>query len=468
MTEVTAPRDVQIATYVSIGTVSGSSPGEPARHLENGVVVRRTFAHFYPPTAAEFERLWAKGAIVLDTNVLLNLYRYSEASRGEFAAVLETLSDRLWIPHQVALEFHKNRLQVIGEQVSAFDAVIKKLSSARDAFEGDMGAYRKNESIDVASLISRHQLMTTELIESVVSAKNAHPQVPYGADEDPTVILVTALFKDRVGEPFDDDRMKSLLEDGAKRYQLKTPPGYKDADKPEPGRYGDLVLWMQILDQAKTTEQDVLFITDDSKEDWWRKERGKTVGPRPELIREFAMDTGRQVHFYAPQQFLERARDKFGANISQSTYEEVEKLSAQHASDRLHDLVDTRLSAEHVRAQIRETKARLALLDSPRMRPLSSATRLAQIEEELRGLERSKARLVKALNATDDPAERDAATDSLIDIQFDIDRVVLAFTDEQEDQAAMADFPTERQRLNFQLLELNREYEMLAPNDNRS
>ena len=31
----------------------------------------------------------------------------------------------------------------------------------------------------------------------------------------------------------------------------------------------------------------------------------------------------------------------------------------------------------------------------------------------------------------------------------------------------MADFPNERQRLEFQLLELKREYEFLAPNDNR-
>lgn len=429
--------------------------------------MRRILAHFYPPTQTEFEDLWTNGAIVLDTNVLLNLYRYSDASRIQFAAVLQTLAERLWIPHQIAIEFHKNRIQVIDEQLLAFDSVIKKLSSARDSFDGEMGPFRKNESIDVANLISRHHSMSTELIEMVTAAKSAHILVPHNADEDTTAILVTALFEDRVGEPFEDDRLKKLYEVGVKRYQSKTPPGYKDSDKPEPEKYGDLVLWMQILEYANDNQQDVLFITDDAKEDWWRRERGKTIGPRPELIREFKNHTGRQVHFYSPQQFLERARDKFDANISQSTYDEVENLSAQHESDRLHDLVDLRLSAERVRAQIRETSARLALLDSPRMRPLSSATRMAHIEQELRTLERSKARLVEAINATDDPEGQDAAKGRLIDIQIDIDRVVQAFINEQEDQAVMADFPNERQRLEFQLLELKREYEFLTPNDNR-
>lgn len=451
-----------------VGAVVETSPGEPAYHLDMGAVVRRILAHFYPPTPAEFEELWTNGVIVLDTNVLLNLYRYSEASRTEFSAVLEALAERLWIPHQVALEFHKNRLRVIGEQLSAFDSVIRKLSDAGISFEGEMGEFRKNESMDVGTLVSRHKSMSSELIEMVKALKSAHPQVPHNADEDPTAILVTALFDSRVGEPFDADQMKSLYENGAKRYQSKTPPGYKDADKAEPERYGDLVLWKQILERAKHSQQDVLFITDDAKEDWWRRERGKTIGPRPELIQEFRTQTGHQVHFYSPNQFLKRARDQLDAKISQSTYDEVGNLSAQYESERLHDLVDLRLSAERVRAQIRETNARLAILDSPRTRPLSRATRLAQIEEDLHTLERTKSRLVKGLNATDDPEEQAAAMDHLIDLQADIDRVFEAFMDEQEDQAVMADFPAERDRLNFQLLELKREYEFLVPNDNRS
>lgn len=181
---------------------------------KQGVVVRRVLAHYYPPTETEFEQLWTKGAIVLDTNVLLNLYRYSDASRTEFAAVLQALALRLWIPHQVAFEFHKNRVQVINEQLSAFDSVVRKLSNAREAFEREMNAFRRNEAIDVATLIARHESVSTELIELVNAAKCAHPQLSHNADEDPTAIMVTTLFEDRVGEPFEDGPMKQLCEEG--------------------------------------------------------------------------------------------------------------------------------------------------------------------------------------------------------------------------------------------------------------
>jgi len=438
---------------------------EPAGDAKNGVVLRNILGYFYPPTGAEFKHLWARAAIVVDTNVLLNMYRYSVASRTEFAAVLQTLSDRLWIPHQVALEFHKNRLSVIDEQLSAFDSVLKKLSSARDAFAGDMGQFRKNESIDIAKLISHHQVMSNDLIAMVIAAKEAHPRVPQNMDEDMTAILVTSLFDGRVGEPFEEGRMKKLFEDGAKRYQSKVPPGYKDSNKPEPQKYGDLVLWMQLMEHAKSNEQDVLFITDDGKEDWWRQEHGKTIGPQPELIHEFKNQTGHQVHFYSPQQFLARAQDELNAHISQSTYDEVESISAQHESERLHDLAKWSVTAARIRSQIRETNSRLALLDSPRMGLVSSVSRMAQIEEELRSLDRSKARLGDALDSVDDLAEQDRLTENLLGLQAEIDLTIEAYIDEQETQTSIADAPSERRRLNSQLLELKREYEVLAPYD---
>ena len=43
--------------------------------------MRKTFPGYYRPTEAEFRRLWDKCIFVLDANVLLNLYRYSEETR---------------------------------------------------------------------------------------------------------------------------------------------------------------------------------------------------------------------------------------------------------------------------------------------------------------------------------------------------------------------------------------------------
>ena len=54
--------------------------------------------------------IWERGVIVLDTNILLNLYRYSEATRDDILSAMEKLKDRLWMPYQVGLEYFNNRI----------------------------------------------------------------------------------------------------------------------------------------------------------------------------------------------------------------------------------------------------------------------------------------------------------------------------------------------------------------------
>jgi hypothetical protein len=422
--------------------------------------VRKALAHYYPPTAEEFKELWENGAIVLDTNVLLDLYRYSEASRNEFAAVLRLLAERLWIPHQVALEFHKNRLQVIDDQLSAFDALTKKIESARSNLEGEMGAYSRNESMDIAVLISRSKEMFAELVEMVAGAKSSHRVIPHNVDEDTTAVFLTSLFEGRVGGPFSEVDLKQVYDDGAKRYKAKVPPGYRDADKPDPERYGDLVLWKQVLQFATETKKDVLFITGDSKEDWWRRERGKTIGPRPELIAEFRTHSERQVHFYAPKQFLERAQQHLNAEISQATYDEIDNLSTQQEADRAYHAVYPDSAVERLRARIRETRARLTQLELSHNRPLSNAKRMAKLQRLLSALDDEKTRLVEIFDGTEDPEDYAELSEMLILNQEKRDEVFEAFAQEHDEHLSTAESPDERARLMNLLAQLEVEYEM--------
>ena len=77
--------------------------------------MKELFPGYYRPSEDEFSDLWKNCVFILDTNVLLNLYRYSEESRNDFIKVLHKIETRLWIPHQVALEFQENRTKVIEE-----------------------------------------------------------------------------------------------------------------------------------------------------------------------------------------------------------------------------------------------------------------------------------------------------------------------------------------------------------------
>jgi hypothetical protein len=63
------------------------------------------FEGYQVPSNDEAELALRSGLVVVDTNALLNLYRYTERTRDDLFRVLESLGTRLWIPHQVMLEF---------------------------------------------------------------------------------------------------------------------------------------------------------------------------------------------------------------------------------------------------------------------------------------------------------------------------------------------------------------------------
>jgi hypothetical protein len=60
---------------------------------------------------------------------------------------------------------------------------------------------------------------------------------------------------------------------------LQIPPGYRDKNPKKEGfkKYGDGVLWFQVIDYAKSQKKTIILITDDQKDDWWRIEKGETL-----------------------------------------------------------------------------------------------------------------------------------------------------------------------------------------------
>jgi predicted nucleic acid-binding protein len=90
--------------------------------------MRKLFPGHYTPSEEEFGKIWKDGLIVFDTNVLLDLYRYSENTVKALFEVMESLEDRIWIPFQVSKEYHKNLNSVISDQVRKYESSIKTLT----------------------------------------------------------------------------------------------------------------------------------------------------------------------------------------------------------------------------------------------------------------------------------------------------------------------------------------------------
>ncbi|MGD0990767.1 MAG: PIN-like domain-containing protein, partial [Candidatus Sulfotelmatobacter sp.] len=89
--------------------------------------MRKTFPGYYRPSEPEFRRLWDRCIFVLDANVLLNLYRYSDVTRKKLLDILLKIQSRLWV-HQAALEYQRNRLEVISAQREAYKQIEQLLT----------------------------------------------------------------------------------------------------------------------------------------------------------------------------------------------------------------------------------------------------------------------------------------------------------------------------------------------------
>lgn len=297
--------------------------------------MKTKFHEFFMLDGDAYKSVWEAALVVLDANILLNMYRYSDPTKAEFFAVLKELEDRLWLPHRAVEEFLSNRLDVLDSQDKKYEKSLedirlikKELEQTRHHPFVSEGVMRKAvEAFDVLS-------------EELQLNKNKYASRIYNDD---VKDALGNLFVGKVGQLFDESVLREIIAEGEARYANKIPPGYKDIKKktdsdylPDMCRpYGDLILWKQILQKSIEESKHVIYVTDDRKEDWWYEHKGKTIGPRPELIREFKQAAGMDMVMFSPEKFLEEAKTFLNRDISPEAVKEVGDVSKEEEEARV-------------------------------------------------------------------------------------------------------------------------------------
>ncbi len=259
-----------------------------------------------PPTEDRLKEYWEVGLFAVDANVLLGLYKRPKDPRGQFLEALRRLGDRLWVPHQAATEYLRNRLRVLIQQRTAKAQLGGALEQVSTKAKGDLGhllqqmGRRDFESLD-ETVEKAFQKLQKEILKAEEENRDS---LGDSIRIDPLLDEILDLCEGKVGEPIEGERLSQVHEQAQSRIDDQRPPGYEDADKPIPERYGDYVLWEQLCVKAKEIDQPLILITDDLKEDWVWREHGQMIGPRPELIEELSERGGIPFHLYSSTQFL--------------------------------------------------------------------------------------------------------------------------------------------------------------------
>ncbi|MGW1450076.1 PIN-like domain-containing protein [Micromonospora sp. NPDC002411] len=326
------------------------------------------------------------GMIVLDTNVLLGAYRFAPKAREELLSALHRLGDRLWIPHQVALEFHRNRFSVIADHDAAYKTVLESVAGYKETISSELEDKIRQLSNRTAlpdkerdRLISMANRSLHSLEAAVEGLRKSHGlSGPTGPDA--VLTRIQSLLTNRVGSPYEGDDLTRVSAEAARRLAAKIPPGFKDAAKGDSS--GDYFVWSQTVDEASRRKPPYLvFVTGDIKDDWYLRVKGQTIMARPELSDECLQKSGARLVMMQTRSFLRQASESLHAPVSSETLEQADSLDLRIR--KASSLMSTRRVEEarkrqyHLDRGLNEVALRLEL-GSERKRSLE-----AQLQQQL-------------------------------------------------------------------------------------
>ena len=305
----------------------------------------------------EYKEIWKNGLIVIDTNILLNFYRYSSETRNELYKTLKAVRDRLWIPYQVAYEYFKNKKKVITDTYKSFDDLLNEtenhFAKLKSAIENTATKQLKCKD-EVLEKLSKYcdEIYKTIKDEKVSKKENASEEI--------VEKLIYELFNGSIGDEITGDEYEEMKKEGLNRIQNKIPPGYMDSDKEE---NGDYYIFYSMIKYAQGNKKDIIFVTDDTKEDWFIKILGEKKGGDYRLLNEFYKKTGRLMLIYTSDGFLRAYQENI--NKEQIVNEEVlkELINTRKAENRTEKILNNRYSNEELAVELRNILKHTSIKD---------------------------------------------------------------------------------------------------------
>lgn len=275
--------------------------------------MKKIFKEFYiNEENLDMKNLNSETVIILDTNILLNLYVMSPELRERVLASLLSVESNLWMPYQIGYEFHMNRknktIQFRNTKKDYINKVesgiIEVLKKEREKLETSFSV-RKDFITDYEDIYKGFQKdienFVKKLKEKLFDESNTDP-----------IILINKLYEGKVNK-IDNNDYEQWEKEGIKRYEKLIPPGFEDKDKKGylnfnknyPAKYGDFFLWKEILEYSlNNNKKNVVFVTEDLKPDWFYETKGSKVGPRIELIKELLEFADAKLRVYRTETFL--------------------------------------------------------------------------------------------------------------------------------------------------------------------
>lgn len=303
--------------------------------------MKNSFSEHHVSDKGELEEFLKTSTIVLDTNALLDLYRLNKENRDKYFEVLSNVKDRLHLTYHIGHEFYKNKEIVIASICNMKKDLKKYLEEELTKIENKLKNSNFNNN---ASLLKYEKQLQEVLIENLtlfkeeslntIDEKNQFINGDYLYDKDEILYKINEIYEGKIGKKIEDEELEKIYIEGEKRYEGKIPPGYSDVkDKKGNEKFGDLIIWKELIEFSQETKNDVLLISRDRKPDWCYKLNGYDLGPRKELLSEFKKETGQRFFSLTVSHFIDKVSQIYSINDTLELTKEIKELV-----DKIEDL----------------------------------------------------------------------------------------------------------------------------------
>ncbi|WP_433595148.1 PIN-like domain-containing protein [Lysinibacillus xylanilyticus] len=284
--------------------------------------------------------------VVFDTSGLLHLFECSPNLTTKILNNLEKIEDKLWIPEQVHNEYLRNKDKTKQREMNKFKNIFTSYQKKIDSLENEFGKLNiryKNFNFNGIDELD------TSLVEGINQIKQKLNQYKEARDTDEQenklllreegieTFIQKIIGNGNIGEAFSLEELLSIYQEGEVRFKYAIPPGYKDVgkddtDNEKTAKFGDLIVWKEILKIAKESNKNIIFVMEDNKPDWWEKNNNEKTGPRKELIKEFHDVAGKE------NEFLMLGTNQFSSFLSRM-YEEIKDAIESFIDDNCTDIL---------------------------------------------------------------------------------------------------------------------------------
>ncbi len=268
-----------------------------------------------------------------DTSCLLDLYRCTDGARTEVIELFKRIDSKFghFIVHHVALEFSVNKEKAKEHTKHTFNALEQNFNKFKQSIQ---------TSAKIGGLTTPLSELSNNIspfIDGIYSEFQKSKKGFSRKNEKEDIFdSIAKLFSGKVSDPFSHEQLQLISNEGTVRFEKKIPPGFEDGSKSNfinfngvgvESKFGDLIVWKQLIEVAKKRQSNLIFITSEEKDDWIVRGR-----MRPDLAGEFQFQTNFRIFCMSLKAFERKFGRELGSPLSSVTRTELDNFDKESNS----------------------------------------------------------------------------------------------------------------------------------------